>query len=347
MYENVTFDVVLKRMLDAVPDGIDKREGSIIYNALAPAAVEIQNMYIQLDTVLNETFADTASRVYLMKRASEHGITPKPASKSTLRGLFNIDVPIGSRFSLDVLNYVVTEKIDDGEFRLECETAGIIGNQYLGTLIPINYIDGLTSAELTEVLIAGEDEEDTESLRGRYFDSLESQAFGGNVADYKNKTKALPYVGGAKVYPAWNGGGTVKIRIISSDFGPVNSSISDDVQNALDPAPGSGFGLAPIGHIVTVESALSTTVNIVATIAYLSGWNWLAVKPYAEATIDAYFVELIKTWEDTEYLVVRISQIESRLLDLEGIIDVSITINGSGSNLVLDETIPVRGTVSG
>ena len=47
MYENVTYEDILQRMLDRVPDSMDKREGSIIYDALAPAAVELQLMYIQ------------------------------------------------------------------------------------------------------------------------------------------------------------------------------------------------------------------------------------------------------------------------------------------------------------
>ena len=80
MFEEYTFEVILNAMLARVPDTIDKRQGSIIYNALAPAAVELQNMYINLDVILNETFADTASREYLIKRAEERGITPYPAT---------------------------------------------------------------------------------------------------------------------------------------------------------------------------------------------------------------------------------------------------------------------------
>ena len=105
MYESVTYDLILKRMLDAVPNDVDKREGSIIYDALAPAALELVNMYVQLDNVLNETFADTASREFLIRRASERGITPEPATKAILKGQFNMDIPIGSRFSLEKLNY--------------------------------------------------------------------------------------------------------------------------------------------------------------------------------------------------------------------------------------------------
>ena len=91
------------------------------------------------------------------------------------------------------------EKIADGEYQVQCETPGIVGNQQLGTMIPIEYIEGLETAELTGVLIPGEDEEDTEDLRKRYFDSFNEKAFGGNVQDYLEKTNAIPGVGSTKV----------------------------------------------------------------------------------------------------------------------------------------------------
>ena len=45
---------------------LDSREGSLLFLAEAPAAVELQNLYIALDAVLTETFADTASREYFI-----------------------------------------------------------------------------------------------------------------------------------------------------------------------------------------------------------------------------------------------------------------------------------------
>ena len=198
MYENITFETILKRMLDRIPNSFDKREGSIIYDALAPAAIEFQSMLIELDNTLNESFADTQSRPYLIKRCAERNIIPQAATYAIRKGEFNIDVPIGSRYSLNDLNYVVVEKISDGVFKLQCETVGSKGNVESGTLIPIDYIDGLQTAYLTDILIHGTDEEETEHLRNRYFESFESQAFGGNVADYKEKVKSLG-AGGVKV----------------------------------------------------------------------------------------------------------------------------------------------------
>lgn len=354
MYEDITFELILQRMIDRVlaqNPNIDTREGSIIYNALAPAAVELQNMYIQLDTILNESFADTQTRDYLIKRCAERGIIPEPATKAILKGEFNIDVPIGSRFSLDMLNYIVIEKISDGIFKLECETPGSEGNQQFGTLIPIDYIEGLTSAELTELLIPGEDEEDTESLRERYFNSLESQSFGGNIADYKEKTKQLPGVGGVKVYPVWNGGGTVKLVIIDSTYNVPSSTLIDAVQTAVDPIQnqGKGVGFAPIGHVVTVEGVSATTININTNITYQEGWTWADIEPYVHKAIDDYFFELASSWENENNLIVRISQIETRILNIAGVVDIeNTTINGQAQNFVLGaDNIPVRGEVIG
>ena len=74
MYENITYALLLNRMLEkalSINNNLDTREGSLVWLGNAPAAVELQNLYIQLDTVLNETFADTASRDYLILRAAE------------------------------------------------------------------------------------------------------------------------------------------------------------------------------------------------------------------------------------------------------------------------------------
>ena len=351
MYENVTYEVLLKRMLDRVPDTIDKREGSVIFDALAPAAAELAQMYIEADVILNETFADSASKDFLIKRAAERGIVPAGATNAILKGVFNINVPLGSRFSLGNLNYVITEKIKDCEFKLKCETAGAEGNRYFGMLIPVDYIEELTKAEITELLISGEDEEDTEELRARYFATLDSQAFGGNMSDYKEKVNQLQGVGGIKVYPVWNGGGTVKLVVISSQFQKPSSDLINSLQTQVDPlnSQGEGVGFAPIGHVVTVVGVMEQKVNITLNLTYREGWNWEDVKGYVDTAIDNYFNELSKGWADSDNLIVRISQIETRLLELEGIVDISGTkINGIEQNLMLDkDAIPVRGDVIG
>ena len=60
MYESLTFEVLLKRMLERVSNSLDKREGSIIYDASAALLqTSLQNAYINLDIMDNEAYADT------------------------------------------------------------------------------------------------------------------------------------------------------------------------------------------------------------------------------------------------------------------------------------------------
>lgn len=352
MYEDITYENILQRMIDRIKTSfpqLDTRKGSFVYIALAPAAVELQNMYIQLDTILKESFADTQSRDYLIKRCAERGVNVRKATYALRKGEFNVDVPLGSRFSLNLLDYAVVEKISTGEFVLRCETAGNSGNTESGRLIPIDYIDGLEIAKLTDVLVPGEDEEDTEHLRRRYFESLNAQSFGGNIADYKEKVNAIDGVGGVKVYPVWNGGGTVKLVIISSDYGVPSKTLLDNVQTIIDPTQnkGVGAGLAPIGHIVTVVGCTSTLVNVDTKITFKDEWNWAVTENHIKKAITDYFKELATQWSSSDKLIIRISQIENRLLGLTGVLDITDTqLNGRAENLILGaDDIPTIGVI--
>ena len=347
MFDDISFETLIERMLDRVVEqnpNIDIREGSIIYNAVAPAAYELIEVYIEMKRIYDESFADTASREALVKRCAERGIKPKEETPSILEGTFNIDVPIGARFSLDDLNYTVIEKTSDFLFKLECETPGIIGNYSFGTLIPIDYIEGLETAKLTRLLIPGEDEENTEVLRERYFSSFNSQAFGGNKKDYIEKTNAIDGVGATKVTPLWDGGGTVLLTILDSNFEKATDTLIQSVKNIIDPLPGGiGTGLAPIGHIVTVESAEEMYISISARITFEDSYNFERVKDSIENIINDYFLSLRMNWANTDEIIVRITQIETRILSINGIVDISGTkINGLEQNLVIPKhMIPV------
>ena len=45
------------------------------------------------------------------------------------------------------------QKEGDGTYRLTCETAGTVGNNDVGTILPVNYIEGLETAKLIELII--------------------------------------------------------------------------------------------------------------------------------------------------------------------------------------------------
>lgn len=356
MYEDMTFEKIMERCLARVPDTVDKREGSVIYDAIAPAAAELANLYIELGTIIDRAFPDTATDVDLTKKAQERGVFRQSATCAVRKGYFEnaqgggLEVPLGTRFSDGNINYKVTERIAAGQYKLVSETAGTVGNEYFGNLFPIDFVDGLAAATLADVLIPGEDEETDESLRERYFETFKSQAFGGNIADYRNKVKLLQGVGDAKIFPVWNGGGTVKIVIIDSEWSVPSSELVEYVQNEIDPVghQGQGIGLAPIGHIVTVDAVTGVEIDVSFNLTFNIGYTWETVQEDVKNAIKSYFVELAKTWADSQNLIVRVSQIETKILNVEGVIDITGTkINGGTANISLDATsIPVLGVVT-
>ena len=274
-----TYRNLLQAQLDRGPNSLDKREGSMIQTALGAGAYSLEEFYLELDKVQKGAYFQTAVGQDLDYLAVLANVQRYPASPAVRLGVFNIDIPIGSRFSTidgaDSVNFIASEKGADGRFQMVCETPGTIGNRYTGPILPITYIQGLTSAELTDILIAGDDTEEDDSLRKRAIDTLLAPPFGGNVADYKRVVLAIDGVGGLQVYPTWNGGGTVKLSIIGADWMPASAQLVETVQNTVDPPPGQGlgYGTAPIGATVTVTTPEIVEINISAALAAGAGFT--------------------------------------------------------------------------
>jgi len=349
MFEQITHENILDNALNEVKNDVDKREGSIIFDAISPHAKQLYELYFSMDGMIREMFGDTASREFLIKLCKDRGIVPESATKAIRKGEFNINIPIGARFSLDALDYMVIEKVSDGIYKLICETAGLVGNYDFGSLIPIDYIDGLQTAVLTEVLIPGEDEEPTEGLRKRYLESFDALAFGGNRKDYKDKVHSLQGVGGVKMYRVREGIYNVKIVVMDAQYQKPSSVMLETLQTAIDPEvnQGEGVGIAPIGHVVKVEGVTETSVDFAFNITFDNGYDWALLELDIQTMIDDYFLELKKNWQDISQIIIRIAQIESRALGINGVLDIRDTqINGIAENLAIDEnSIPVRGGV--
>ena len=399
MYEGETYETILERMLNRVPDKMDKRPGSVIYDTHSPTAIEFQILYIELEYLIKNSYGSTAAREFLTLIAKDRGLSPEPATKAILKGEFTpagVDVA-GKRFNIGDVNYVVLEQIVPGQYQVRCEREGVVGNQYLGDTTPIDYVEGLQTARLTEILIPGEDEEDTEAFRKRYFDSFNEQSFGGNRAEYLEAVKRIDGVGGVKVTRVWNGdirpaemipsakvttwydsviegldedvaawlstvylaarekkltvGGTVLVTVVNSlDYGEASVTLLQKIQTELDPEQnaGEGFGAAPIGHVVNVKSAVAVQAAVRTTVTFAEGYGWANIKSLIEDAVDAYLLELRKGWADGQNVIVRVSQVETRVLGVKGVLDVAdTTINGSANNLVLAECqVPVLGGVS-
>ena len=352
MFEDVTFDEVMDRMLDRIDDVYDKRESSPIYEALAPAALEIVNIYATISDMFDEIFADTASREYLIRLAIARGLAPFPATNAIVRldiTPASVELETGSGFTTDSTSYTVTEKLSASSYKMTCNDVGEIGNNYLGDVIPVDYIEGLETAEITEILIYGEAEEDTEDFRERYMQSFTANEFGGNKIEYKTKTLELSGVGAVKVVPVWNGAGTVKLVITNDEYRRASDVLINSVQDVFDPQKnGMGEGIAPIGHIVTIDTVEEVAVGISTDITFDTGYDWNSCEIAVNDALETYFSSLRKQWDSQNTIVVRISSINAAILSVQGITDISGTLlNRTGENLTLDAyKIPVSGGVT-
>lgn len=266
--EYYTYENILQRMLDNISNDIDKREGSVIYNAIAPAATELAQMYFTLKNNMDLCFADTAVETYLDKICNQIGMQRREAIKATRCGQFwknekkedggyveYENLPLGSRFSIDNIVFKVIEKIEDNNvnnaYKLECETPGEIGNNCFGILIPIDNIEGLGNTDLNEIIIPGQEEETDDELRERYFRYVLEVPFGGNIADYKQKIEETDGVGLVYIETANDlneyDDENVRVTFLDSNLSKASDELVKIVQNNIDPTQdGSGIGLAPI-----------------------------------------------------------------------------------------------------
>lgn len=362
IFDENTFENVLERNLDRISDEFDKREGSVIYDAIAPMAIEISLLYSYLDFLFKNAFGDTANRYWLIERAKERGIEPYNATKAVIIGRFDAKLNIGDRFFIDDIYYTVSklQKEEKGMFFYEliCNEKGRVGNLKGGKLTPTRTIRNLNLAEIYKLAILGEDEEGTEDFRQRYFETIKSIAYGGNIDDYRKKVKAIDGVGLVKVIPVWNGGGTVKLIITDSEFKEPTSELISKVQEIIDPIPfhQKGVGIAPIGHYVTVVGAKLKKINITCEILKSRDSNLEEIKREVKSNIEEYFKGQREKWGtyekvDSNIYVendIRLAKITSIVLNVADVIDyetIKFTDTDKKIFELSEDELPVLGDV--
>ena len=99
---------------------------------------------------------------------------------------------------------------------------------------------------------------------------------------------------------------------------------------------------------MTVRTADNVTINIKTSVTCQEGYSFEGLLDEITAAMEAYLLEIRTAWANESASVVRISQIETRILNIQGVIDVSNTkINGTASNLALGAyEIPVLGVIT-
>lgn len=368
--EAQNYDYWLNLMLDNVPNDIDKREGSIIYDAVAPAAMVSAQQSLSLANIIRETYIKTAQGEFLDYRAVEHGTNRYAATNTEVKAKFNdddgnpVNVEVGDRFASiaeSPIFYTVIKSNGDGTAEMQAEEAGTSANSYLGQVLPVTPNDNLAWAEIIEITIPARDEENDEHLRARLLNSNSWVAYGGNVADYLDMTSKIHDVGATQVYPTWDGPGTVKLVILNNDLMPASSTLVKKVKEEIDPEDKEtqGYGLAPIDHQVTITTAETLTVNVQINALLDAQHVTSNIEQQIKNVLSKFFIELRQNWATINpttgrgyTLTIFRSRILSKIMQIEGVANADLPIlNGENKDisLIFDNKVsqlPILGEVT-
>lgn len=286
MFEHMTKEKILSDLLSQAPPDVDTRQGSIYYDAVAGAATVFARTYADLDITTKLIYIDSTGGEYLDMKASEHGLTRKPATKAVYEFHYDGTMPVGgSRFYYDGLYFVFENR--SGILVLVADAAGEASNHIENETpaVPVNSISGLNSASFGAILVYGEDEESDDDLRDRLRRKIGGPTENGNKAHYKTWCEEIDGVGKARILPLWNGPNTVKGVLISPEGTPVSDAVVSAVQEYVDPdGLGLGEGAANLGAHFTAAKAGTYNINIlILGFVLKAGYN--SENGYSEAEV--------------------------------------------------------------
>jgi uncharacterized phage protein gp47/JayE len=350
-YLNENEETIHQRMLEKAPPGIDTSEGSFFWDATRPGAIEkAQLVQFTLQNLLQIFFVQTSHGQYLDYLGQVKGVTRLPATPSTGKVKFagqpGTLIKVGTRISTQssanspAIIFETTESgviNEQGEVTVSvaCTEAGTIGNVPAGTIVlMVEPVEGVTSVTNPEPFTGGTDIEDDDAFRERILAAYD-EPLSGAKKDYIRWAREVPGVGDAKVFPLWNGPGTVKVVIIDGNKRAANSELLDAVTTHIEER-------RPIGAEVTVASATEKQINITANVSLAIGYTIAQVQQlYEEAVINFLKqIALVETY-------VSYAQLGKILLETAGVGDYSnLLVNGAVNNVLLgEEEMPVLGTV--
>lgn len=340
----LTKEEIIQRMFGQISNDYDKSEGSFIYDAVVSVATALEDGYIEIETILEKAFADTAYDEYLDKITNELGVFRKPAIKAsttlTITGIDGTIIPVGARFFVDSIYFTSTESktIANGTAAIlvECEQPGADGNVPANSIVNFEPILGLESVTNQLPVTNGVNKETDSELRTRYFEKTKTPATSGNLQDYLNWCKEVPGIGDAKVFPLWAGNGTVKCVIINSNKRAVEQSLLDTVISNVE-------SKRPVGATVTIESATEFPIDVSVTVTLSPGADLVTTTELIANTLTEYLKEVAFQMSYVSYAV-----IGSKIIELEEVQDYTdLLLNGLSTNIPIGNTdVAVVGTVA-
>lgn len=368
--ENSSEDEIHKKMLDNLPEDIDKSEGGFPWDFTRPTAIEISELkeYVLVE-VLKSLFPSTCEESYLLDlHGNSRGITRREAVNATgsvtVTAAAGTVIPLGYIFSTEAdddgntVSFISTEEVtvdSSGicKVPVEAEEGGAEGNVLPNTVVlqvgdeTGNILDDITAVTNPESMSGGLDEEDDDDYRERIVEYYQSQdiSFVGNLADYKRWALSVAGVGAVTVIPAKDSSATVTLILTDQNGQPAEKALRDAVYDYIMAPDNPEERLAPIGAKLVIGEPEAAEINVSMTV-YLDGITKEQAQIAIKAGLNAYLASCV---EDN---VVRLSGVYGMLSGISGIYDYttvelsSSQTTGSGNLVVPEGMRPVLGTLT-
>ena len=341
-----TFDEILSAIKARISDvsNLDTSEGSYTDTLIRAVAMEIANDYFDQQAIIPIAFVDETSGSYIDKRAAEYGLARKPGTKAeatvTFAGSDGTVVPAGTVVqTADGLLYSTDEAVTvasgTATAAVTAEGAGSIYNVPENSITTMQNSVGVTVQSSTEAA-GGTDPETDQALVERLYSIWRKPATSGNANHYEAWAMEVDGIGAAKVWPCWDGGGTVKVVVLDSNMEPPTEEQVQAVAAHIEQ-------VRPICVDVTVEAATETTLTVAAVIQTDGSVLPEDVQEQYQQLLVQYCKDLAFQSQTVVY-----NRIAYMLLSIPGVTDFSsLTLNGSTDNITLaDNAVPVVGTVT-
>lgn len=342
-------EIIKSRMLEKVANDLNKSEGTFLYDSISPISEEIAQSKLQLDEVLKRVFATTAAEngysEELEKRAAEYAIYRKEGNKASGKVKFygseGALIPKGTIVQTEgTLQYKTLEDVSiiNKEASVGVEALNI-GTKYnvqsnLIKELPIQIL-GITSVINEEGISGGTEEESDEELLNRLLLRQRTPGTSGNANHYKLWATEIAGIGDAKVFPLWNGAGSVKVVVVDSNKHKPNETLLNEVKNNIEIN-------RPIGAAVTVIGASEKQININAKVVLSNNYTISQIQSKFYYLLEDYFKEIAFSSSYISY-----AKIGNILLSTPGVLDYSeLKVNNSTINVGLqEEEIPIVGAL--
>ena len=331
-----TYEEVLELILNRMKEAFDTSEGTLAYILASATAERLAQFYLDLKDMEDNAYADTAVGTRLDSVVKLLGMERRGKTNAVVRLVGDMNFTVGDVFLGEEGKYEITHKDNEG-YMAVCKTAGVAPNGYLGDVLPENAVDGFEGMRITSVVVPGQEEEEDEDLRERYYERLRCPICTGNLAYYQDVIHSLSGVGAVKVIPVNEESEVVRVIITDPDYLPAGEDLIAYIKNELDPEDksGLGYGLAPIGHKVKVESAETVDIDIVVEAFPESKQKY--IDRYARSALKVIFRDMNKNWGKSGRMVLWDRVIEDYYLSM-GAEDVNVvSINGQPNRIVLEE----------